>query len=257
MSELEEIKKSNEARRLNIMKGFSEVIEIQKAVPNFGSDDDEDDEEYDDEGFDDFDGDDDDFEGQDDEFSNDDQFQNENQKTVSDFAKETKTEDLEAYLKDNPNGPHAEDARNELENREGSEGEGSEETIDYSNPESVKQALQNHPDKQEIFDMLMEDPTLTASMALRLHDSQGGDKVGLNDKINAAQQALDDLKSHVGSDDDDESNDDWFDDDYEDDGNNEEEEEEEYDEDFDDEDEQEEDDENEEESDLDKKKKRF
>ena len=115
-------------------------------------------------------------------------------KTTEDHAKETSSEDLKAYLDKNPDGEHAEHAKQELSGR-GEEGEGTAE-IDYSNPESVKEALASHEDRDSIIDYAIEHG-ITPGQAMKMMDSNKTDHSETHSKIDAAQSALDDLKSHT------------------------------------------------------------
>lgn len=115
-----------------------------------------------------------------------------NNTKVQEHAKNTSTEDLKAYLQNNPDGEHAEHAKAELAARgvEGSEGD---QEIDYNDSEAVKNALAAHPDREAIIDSAIENG-ITPAQALKMHESNKTDHSETHAAIDGAQAALDALK---------------------------------------------------------------
>lgn len=251
MADIEEIQNAGYNRKLNILKGFSEVEEIQKAFPQKNTNEPDEEEETDEE---------DDLnslmsDNEEDNFEDD----NDSQNSISDYAKQTSSEDLKKYIEQNPDGEHVEEAKAELQERGDSDDDSDSEDFDYSNKELVKTTIENSPDKEKIVQLMLDDPNLTASMALRIHNSSSVDNTELNQKINNVESALADLKSHTSTE---SEEDDWFDDDYDDgleddDENDEEEEFESDDEETDEEGHDEDDEQDEDEDEEDFKKKKF
>lgn len=251
MADIGEIQNAGYNRKLNILKGFSEVEEIQKAFPQKSTNEPNEEEETDEE--------EDDLNSLMSGYNENDFEEDDSQNSVSDYAKQTSSEDLKKYIEQNPDGEHVEEAKAELQKRGDLDDNSDSEDFDYSDKELVKTTIENSPDKEKIVQLMLDDPNLTASMALRIHNSSSVDNTELNQKIENVESALADLKTHTSTE---SEEDDWFDDDYddglEDDDENdeeeedfesddqetdEEEEEDEEDQDYDDEDEEDEDDE--------------
>lgn len=117
-------------------------------------------------------------------------------KGVEDHAKETSTEDLKRYLQNNPDGEHAEHARKELEAR-GESMDDNEEPMDYNNPDSVKFALDAHPDKDAIIDFAITHG-VPIGQAMKLHDATKQDHSETHAAIDEAQNSLNALKEKTG-----------------------------------------------------------
>ena len=120
-------------------------------------------------------------------------------KTTEDHAKETSSEDLKAYLEKNPDGEHAEHAKQELSGR-GEEGAGDnvdDETVDYNNPDSVKFGLDAHEDKDAIIDFAITHG-VPIGQAMKLHDSTKQDHSETHAVIDEAQNSLNALKDKTG-----------------------------------------------------------
>jgi len=116
------------------------------------------------------------------------------------FASQLSDEQLQEFIEKNGNigerMAEVEIAQEELEQRQG--GEGGEMTDEEGQAEVDLGAYvsENH---EAIMGMLMEDPNMTASMAVKIHQAQNaGKSPETHAKIDAAQAALDDLKAHAG-----------------------------------------------------------
>jgi hypothetical protein len=108
----------------------------------------------------------------------------------------TDSEQLKAFLQKNPNAPGAAEAKAELQKRGelDSEDEGG---IDFNDPESVKNALASHPDREAIIDSAIENG-ITPAQALKMHESNKTDHSETHAAIDGAQAALDALKEKTG-----------------------------------------------------------
>jgi hypothetical protein len=142
-----------------------------------------------------------------------DNFNQENQsgvKSPEDWVKETSDEDLKRFIDtaDDSEIELIELAENELFERgvigpgaEGSEDDYSEDEldseVDYNNPESVKFALESHPDKDAIIDMAI-DMGISIGQAMKVHNSNQQDHSETHAAIDQAQESLNALKEKTG-----------------------------------------------------------
>lgn len=78
------------------------------------------------------------------------------------------------------------------------EGEALEQSLDFNNPESVSAYISEN--KEAIMEMLLEDPNLNAATAAKIHNATNTGSEEVKAKVDAAQSALDDLKTSVGMD---------------------------------------------------------
>lgn len=184
-------------------------------------------------------------------------------KTSDEHAKETQSDDLKTYIANNPDGEHVAAAQAELQARGESDDMGSGEEsetneysdmdddslyeaiqtgdhgtdspeqaamvaewesrgnpvedwmmsendtreeddnfertqggVDYGNPDAVRQAISENRDA--VLELMMEDPTLSASHALKFVLSGQGDNTEAHGALDAAQQALDAAKTATG-----------------------------------------------------------
>ncbi len=129
-------------------------------------------------------------------------------KSTEDHAAETPTEDLMNYLENNPEGEHAAEAMAELESRDegmdmdSEDMSGDEEIMGetYQSPETetLDQFYSLPPEAQREIAMASVKHNINLGTAMQMYMENGGSNEETHAKIDAAQMAIDDLKSHSG-----------------------------------------------------------